>query len=157
MMVLITKLITLLMANPFFSGRIPTSLAEKIEAHLFTTGETRSELLIRLLRAEVGDNKVDDKPDNLLLDLLARVEKLEQATNNKTDNNLEILPIEETEIKPLTAMEISWEEFYKILDRPLPSSRTKAIAEKSIALFLTQGFDGWTYNTKSKKFIYVPC
>ena len=39
------------MANPFFSGRIPPGLAIQIDAHLLATGETRSELLVRLLRS----------------------------------------------------------------------------------------------------------
>ena len=80
------------MANPFFSGRIPPGLADKIDAHLLNTGETRSELLIRLLRAEVDDNKLDNKidnaSDNTLSDLIARVEQLEQTVNNKADNKL---------------------------------------------------------------------
>ena len=76
------------MANPFFSGRIPAGLAEKIDAHLLVTGETRSELLVRLLRTEVGDNSTDNKPDNKIADLLARVEKLEQLINNKADNKI---------------------------------------------------------------------
>ena len=82
------------MANPFFSGRIPPGLADKIDAHLFTTGETRSELLIRLLRAEVSDDKdnnnsdniTDNKNDDVLSDLITRVQKLEEAINNKPDN-----------------------------------------------------------------------
>ena len=82
------------MANPFFSGRIPPGLADKIDAHLLTTGETRSELLIRLLRAEVSDdnsnnnndNIAENKNDNILLDLSLRVQKLEEAINNKSDN-----------------------------------------------------------------------
>ena len=74
------------MANPFFSGRIPAGLAEKIDAHLLVRGETRSELLVRLLRTEVGDRSVDNKPDNIIADLLSRVEKLEQLVNNKDDN-----------------------------------------------------------------------
>ena len=82
------------MANPFFSGRIPPGLADKIDAHLLTTGETRSELLIRLLRAEVSDDKsnnnsdniAENKNDNILLDLILRVQKLEEAINNKSDN-----------------------------------------------------------------------
>ena len=80
------------MANPFFSGRIPPGLADKIDAHLLTTGETRSELLIRLLRAEVEDNGSDNKSDNVndntLSDLIARVEQLERTVNNKADNKL---------------------------------------------------------------------
>jgi hypothetical protein len=92
-MTAITNLITLPMANPFFSGRIPPGLADKIDAHLSTTGETRSELLIRLLRAEVddniSDNDADNKTDNLLSELVARVEKLEQAINNKPDNTID--------------------------------------------------------------------
>ena len=82
------------MANPFFSGRIPPGLADKIDAHLFTTGETRSELLIRLLRAEVSDDKnnnnsdniTNNKNDDVLSDLITRVQKLEEAMNNKSDN-----------------------------------------------------------------------
>ena len=80
------------MANPFFSGRIPPGLADKIDAHLLTTGETRSELLIRLLRAEVDDNKfdnvIDNVGDNTLAELIARVEQLERTVNNKADNKL---------------------------------------------------------------------
>ena len=82
------------MANPFFSGRIPPGLADKIDAHLFTTGETRSELLIRLLRAEVSDDKnnnnsdniTNNKNDDVLSDLITRVQKLEETINNKSDN-----------------------------------------------------------------------
>ena len=77
------------MANPFFSGRIPAGLAEKIDAHLLVTGETRSELLVRLLRTEVGDNTIDNKPDQIIADLVARVEKLEQLANNKSDNKFD--------------------------------------------------------------------
>ena len=80
------------MANPFFSGRIPPGLADKIDAHLFNTGETRSELLVRLLRAEVGDNKndnvVDNMVDNRLTDVVIRLERLERLINNKADNKL---------------------------------------------------------------------
>ena len=82
------------MANPFFSGRIPPGLADKIDAYLLTTGETRSELLIRLLRAEVSDDKNNNNSnnigenniDNTLSDLIRRVQKLEAAANNKSDN-----------------------------------------------------------------------
>lgn len=68
------------MTNPFFSGRIPQALANKVDAHLTNTGETRSELLLRLLRQEVGDDKRDNdnERDNILTDLIQRVEKLEQ-------------------------------------------------------------------------------
>lgn len=79
------------MANPFFSGRIPVSLANKIDDHLLVTGETRSELLIRLLRIEIGDindNKDDnDNNNNVINDLLLRVEKLEELANFKSDDN----------------------------------------------------------------------
>ena len=74
------------MANPFFSGRIPPGLADKIDAHLLNTGETRSELLVRLLRAEVGDNNNNNIVDNMLTDVLIRLERLERLVNNKADN-----------------------------------------------------------------------
>ena len=80
------------MANPFFSGRIPPSLVDKIDAHLLNTGETRSELLVRLLRSEVDDNKNNNASDNIadnkLTDVLIRLERLERLFNNKADNKL---------------------------------------------------------------------
>ena len=83
-------MITSPMANPFFSGRIPSGLADKVDAHLLTTGETRSELLVRLLRAEVDDNKNDNNVDNIvdnkLTDVVIRLERLERLINNKADN-----------------------------------------------------------------------
>ena len=78
------------MANPFFSGRIPPGLADKIDAHLLNTGETRSELLVRLLRAEVSDDKNDNIVDNRLTDLVIRLERLERLINNKADNKRQI-------------------------------------------------------------------
>ena len=82
------------MANPFFSGRIPPGLADKIDAHLLNTGETRSELLVRLLRAEVGDSKSDNITnnitDNRLIDIVIRLERLERLINNKADNKRQV-------------------------------------------------------------------
>ena len=78
------------MANPFFSGRIPPGLADKIDAHLLNTGETRSELLVRLLRAEVSDDKKDNITDNILTDVVIRLERLERLINNKADNKRQI-------------------------------------------------------------------
>ena len=77
------------MANPFFSGRIPPGLAGKIDAHLSNTGETRSELLVRLLRSELGDNKSDNTIDCRLTDVIKRLERLEQLVDNKTDNKIQ--------------------------------------------------------------------
>jgi hypothetical protein len=83
------------MANPFFSGRIPASLAEKIDNHLLTTGETRSELLVRLLRAEVNDNNVDNTINSIVSDLLLRVKKLEELANHQNDNKFDNIEIEQ--------------------------------------------------------------
>ena len=58
------------------------------------TGETRSELLIRLLRAEVGDNNnnnaSDNQIDNRLTDVVIRLERLERLINDKTDNKRQV-------------------------------------------------------------------
>lgn len=88
---LITNLITSPMANPFFSGRIPPGLAEKIDAHLLNTGETRSELLVRLLRTELGDNINDNTSDNhfdnRITEVIKRLERLERFIDNNYDNS----------------------------------------------------------------------
>ena len=98
------------MANPFFSGRIPPGLAIQIDAHLLITGETRSELLVRLLRSEVGDNKLDNKADDkasdLITSLLSRVERLEQLIGDKFDNNTDNVPDNKPDsIKTVAAVE----------------------------------------------------
>jgi hypothetical protein len=106
------------MANPFFSGRIPPGLADKIDAHLLATGETRSELLIRLLRAEVNDNKEDNIDgnagvitfDNTILDLVSRVERLEKLIDNKFDNKINLInddKSDNTEIEPSNWVNLS--------------------------------------------------
>ena len=75
------------MANPFFSGRILPGLADKIDAHLLNTGETRSELLVRLLRSEVDDNTNNNASDNIVDNRLTDVViELEWLINNKADN-----------------------------------------------------------------------
>ena len=89
------------MTNPFFSGRIPPALAIQIDAHLMVTGETRSELLVRLLRHEVSDNKLDNvvhtKPDDdVITSMLSRIERLEQLIDNVPDIKLNNIP----DIKP---------------------------------------------------------
>jgi hypothetical protein len=88
------------MAKPFFSGRIPQSLADKVDAYLANTGETRSELLLRLLRAEVGDDNADNKTD-ILTDLIQRVTKLEQIiADNKAVITTEPKPKKPRTTKP---------------------------------------------------------
>ena len=71
------------MANPFFSGRIPSGLADKIDAYLLNTGETHSKLLMRLLRTEIGDNNnnniSDNQIDNTLNQVFIRLERLERS------------------------------------------------------------------------------
>ena len=61
---------------------------------MLNTGETRSELLVRLLRAEVGDSKSDNITnnitDNRLIDIVIRLERLERLINNKADNKLQV-------------------------------------------------------------------
>ena len=70
---------------------------------------TLATAIIRLLRAEVSDDKddnnsdniADNKNDDVLSDLITRVQKLEEAINNKsdnvvartTDNNTDNIPI----------------------------------------------------------------
>jgi hypothetical protein len=52
--------------------------------------------LVRLLRHEVNDNKLDNiidtKPDDLITNMLSRIERLEQLIDNKPDINLNNVP-----------------------------------------------------------------
>jgi hypothetical protein len=140
----ITKLITSVMANPFFSGRIPVSLANKIDDHLLVTGETRSELLIRLLRIEVGeinDNKNDNINNDVINDLLLRVEKLEKLVNFRNDDS------ENVKLKSLQSKENK--------DEKIILSESQIILTKAQALYLKQIKDmvAKTDKAKTKKFL----
>ena len=74
----------------FFTGRIPPGLVDKIDAHLLNTGETCSKLLMRLLRTETSDNNNNNIVDNILTDVVIRLERLERLVNNKADNKREV-------------------------------------------------------------------
>ena len=141
----ITKLITSVMANPFFSGRIPVSLANKIDNHLLVTGETRSELLIRLLRIEVGevdDNKNDNTNNDVINNLLLRVEKLEKLVTFQNDDNSE-----NARLKPLQSRENK--------DEKIMPSESQITLTKAQALYLKQikGMVAKTDKAKTKKFL----
>jgi hypothetical protein len=133
------------MANPFFSGRIPVSLANKIDNHLLVTGETRSELLIRLLRIEVGeinDDKDDNTRNDIINDLLLRVEKLEKLANFQNNNNSE-----NAKLKSL--------QFKENKDEKIISSESQITLTKAQALYLKQIKDmvAKTDKAKTKKFL----
>ena len=61
---------------------------------------------MRLLRADVGDNKdnnvSDNITDNTLSDVLIRLERLEHLFNNKTDNNDDSQPFGEDWVNLVT-------------------------------------------------------
>lgn len=72
------------MANPFFSGRIPKALFDRIEDHLKSTGETKTQLLVNALSAYVGmplsvDNRLITES---LEDRLIKIEQRLQALEN---------------------------------------------------------------------------
>jgi hypothetical protein len=146
------------MANPFFSGRIPAGLAEKIDAHLLVTGETRSELLVRLLRTEVGDNINDNKPDNIIADLLARVEKLEQLINNKADNKIK--PIIDNVVDNKPSLALTQKELATRLgcSTSTLSRAAKADEDKWVAMTIKypdpDGYQ-WRLMEVDKKLVYV--
>lgn len=88
----IIKLITLidnkhLMANPFFSGRIPQSLYDKVEQYISESGKSKTELLISAL-SNYLDFPVEAKQTNssndelwiVVKELQERIEKLEQGS-----------------------------------------------------------------------------
>lgn len=91
----IIKLITLidnkhLMANPFFSGRIPQKLYDKVEQYISESGKSKTELLVNAL-SNYLDFPVEAKQTNngndelwiAIKELQERIEKLEQGSITK--------------------------------------------------------------------------
>ena len=88
----IIKLITLvdnkhIMANPFFSGRIPQNLHDRVEQYISESGKSKTELLINAL-SNYLDFPVEAKQTNnsndelwiVVKELQERIEKLEQRS-----------------------------------------------------------------------------
>lgn len=104
----IIKLITLvdnkhLMANPFFSGRIPQNLYDRVEQYISESGKSKTDLLINAL-SKYLDFPVEIKQTNssndelwiVVKELQERIEKLEQGSITKdviTSDNTDITAI----------------------------------------------------------------
>lgn len=129
-------MITSPMANPFFSGRIPPGLAEKIDVHLLKTGETRSELLVRLLRTELGDNisdnTNDNQSDNRITDIVRRLERLERLINNKADKEHQVADNKRDNINDLQPSGQDWVNLSTVAARleVLPKSISGAASKR---------------------------
>lgn len=91
------------MANPFFSGRIPQSLHDRIEQYISESGKSKTELLINAL-SNYLDFPIEVKETNnsneglwiAIKELQKRIEVLEQGSTkgnvitSDNDNNIEI-------------------------------------------------------------------
>ena len=88
------------MANPFFSGRIPQNLHDRIEEYISESGKSKTELLINAL-SNYLDFPVEVKQTNssndelwiVVKELQERIEKLEQGSITKdviTSDNKDI-------------------------------------------------------------------
>jgi hypothetical protein len=86
------------MANPFFSGRIPQNLHDRVEQYISESGKSKTELLINAL-SNYLDFPVEVKQTNssndelwiVVKELQERIEKLEQGSTKESvimaDNN----------------------------------------------------------------------
>jgi hypothetical protein len=90
------------MESQFFSARIPQTLADQIKLHRETTGETQTELLLRLLRAEISVIKADNDMVEAVSNLQQRVAELERICVIANDNNTEAKP-KRTRAKKVTS------------------------------------------------------
>ena len=79
------------MANPFFSGRIPTGLLRHIEQYQETTGESKTEILIQSLASYTGykleeTEKTSDNPLQKRVKILEKkVREIEESLDNKKE------------------------------------------------------------------------
>jgi hypothetical protein len=95
------------MANPFFSGRIPQSLYDKVEQHINESGKSKTELLINAL-SNYLDFPVETKQTNnsneelwiVVKELQERIKKLEEGSITKDiiiPDNIDITAINKNE------------------------------------------------------------
>ena len=88
-------------SNPFFSGRIPQSLLDSIEAYRQQTGESKTEVLTRALAKYVSYELDEEKPSippiqDKLDEIFRRLEVLEKGKitpDNKSESIIKQLEI----------------------------------------------------------------
>ena len=88
-------------SNPFFSGRIPQSLLDSIEAYRQQTGESKTEVLTRALAKYVSYELDEEKPSippiqDKLDEIFRRLEVLEKGKitpDNKNKSKIKQLKI----------------------------------------------------------------
>ena len=100
------------MASPFFSGRIPQELYDRVDQHIKESGEGKTQILINALSQYLGVEISTLKSSNVNTDLLLseleslkdRVSLLERSqpkqlssdnSDNKSDNSIRILTSKE--------------------------------------------------------------
>jgi hypothetical protein len=91
------------MANPFFSGRIPQSLYDRVEQYISESGKSKTELLINALSNyldfPIEAKQTNNSNDELWIavkELQERMEKVEQGSITKdviTPDNIDITKI----------------------------------------------------------------
>ena len=89
-------------SNPFFSGRIPQSLSDAIEAHRKQTGESKTEVLTRALAKYINYELDEEKPSippiqEKLNEIFNRLKALEN--NQITSDNKRKQVIQQPEIE----------------------------------------------------------
>jgi hypothetical protein len=73
------------MTNPFFSGRISQGLLDHVEKHRESTGESKTDVLVKALAAYTGfeDNDKTDLSGFKIPEVLERLERLESEVFGK--------------------------------------------------------------------------
>lgn len=65
------------MASPFFSGRIPQELMDRIEANMEMTGKSKTEILVSALSLYLGSPQSKEKSENDIEKLWSAIAKLQ--------------------------------------------------------------------------------
>jgi uncharacterized protein (UPF0297 family) len=121
-----------------------------IDSRLETLPPTLSLLDVdRLIGSAVGDLK------NIIGNQGAEIDRLSKIVGElMTSNNPK--PPTTTAIQPLNADSLSWGDFCKMIDEPLPKERNKATGDRIVVMASNKGFNSWRYDGKSKKFTQPP-
>lgn len=70
------------MASPFFSGRIPQELYDRVDQHIKESGEGKTQILINALSQYLGVEAPKPKPSNVNTDLfLSELENLKERVS----------------------------------------------------------------------------
>lgn len=123
------------MASPFFSGRIPQELYDRVDQHIKESGEGKTQILINALSQYLGFETPKQKSSGVNADFLSELESLKERVSllERSQSQQAIEPIKITEIphKQMSLLDHASDNSDNSIDNTITVESTNNIIDNS--------------------------